>query len=161
MTKLLRSWLPVVAWVGLIPLFSTEIFEAGLTYRVVRAVLLFFASGLDPQTIHLVHTLLRKLAHVSEYFVLTFLLYRAFRQEASADRHGRWAWLALAVAVGMAALDEWHQRFEPRRTGSILDVGLDGVGVLMAQFVVGWQHRRPGPRPGSARGLPVESVRLQ
>ena len=161
MTKILRYWLPVVAWVGLISLFSTDIFHAGLTYRVLRAVLLFFAPGLDPQTIHLVHTVIRKLAHVSEYFVLTFLLYRAFRQEASTDRHGRWALLSLAVAVGMAALDEFHQRFEPHRTGSILDVGIDGLGVLIAQVVVRWQHRRGRPSPGSARGLPVQSATLK
>jgi VanZ family protein len=43
------------------------------------------------------------------------------------------------VAMGAAGLDELHQHFVPKRGGSLVDVGLDGVGVLVAQILLYWR----------------------
>ncbi len=43
---------------------------------------------------------------------------------------------ALFVAVGFAGLDEFHQNFTSKRTGSVVDVGFDAVGVLIAVLMV-------------------------
>jgi VanZ family protein len=103
-------------------------------------VLKFLLPGIGGETIALVHFWARKLAHVVEYLVFTWLLYRAFRQDR-ADRHWRWALLAGLLALGAAGLDELHQHLVPRRTGSLLDVGLDGIGVVLAQVLLYRRHR--------------------
>jgi VanZ family protein len=136
----LRYWLPALLWASLIGLFSTGLFDAQATGKLFRAVLRFFLPGISGETMVLVHFLTRKLAHVVEYFVFTWLLYRAFRQDR-ADQHWRWALFAALLALGAAGLDELHQHFVPRRRGSPLDVGLDGVGVVLAQVLLFWRHR--------------------
>ncbi len=73
----------------------------------------------------LVHTVVRKLAHMTEYCIFTLLLYRGFRQDAPNVRRWRWALPALLVAVGFAGLDEFHQSFTSKRTGSVVEVGFE------------------------------------
>lgn len=46
-------------------------------------------------------------------------------------------WLiSMLVGVGYAALDEYHQGFVAGRGPSIIDVGIDSMGVLTGIFVV-------------------------
>jgi VanZ family protein len=135
-----RYWLPVLLWAFLIGLFSTALFDAQTTRRVLRAVLEFLFLGISGKTIVFVHFLCRKLAHVVEYFVFTLLLYRAFRQDRP-DRHWQWAVLSFLLALGGASLDELAQHFVPKRAGSLLDVGIDGMGALLAQVLLYWRHR--------------------
>ncbi len=42
MARILHYWLPVVAWVALITLFSTDAFHEGATEGILRSVLAFF-----------------------------------------------------------------------------------------------------------------------
>ena len=142
MAKILRYWLPVAAWVALITFFSTDVFHGGLTRGIVRSVLLFFSPEISQESIELVHLAVRKLAHVFEYFVLTLLLYRGIRRDASNGSPRRWALLSLLVAVGFAGLDEFHQSFESKRLGSLADVGFDAVGVMIAQVLLWLDQRR-------------------
>ena len=97
--SLLRLWLPVVAWAGLIfALSSVSDLGTGL-------------GGWD--------LVLRKVAHTAEFAVLGALLLRA------TERAG----LAFALGALYAVSDEVHQAFVPGRMGSPLDVGIDIVGV--------------------------------
>jgi hypothetical protein len=41
--------------------------------------------------------------------------------------------------MGAAGLDELHQHLVLRREGSLVGVGLDGVGVLIAQVLLYWR----------------------
>src|SRR5919199_546038 len=78
----------------------------------------------------------RKLIHMSEYALLTFLWWRALRTVAPAPRA-----LALAAAFAMAyaSTAELHQRAVPGRHGTPVDVLIDGVGVSAAALAI---HRR-------------------
>ncbi len=96
---LLRLWLPVAAWAGLIFAFSS-VPDLG--------------TGLGGWDL-----VLRKLAHAGEFAVLGALLMRA------TDRAG----LAFLLGALYAATDELHQAFVPGRMGSPLDVAIDVVGV--------------------------------
>jgi VanZ family protein len=150
MERSLGYWLPVLIWAVLITSFSTGTFHGGLTYRLVRDVLFFFSSDISPQTIELVHLGVRKLAHVGEFFMLTLLLYRAFRRGAPLDGHWRWALASCLLAVGFAALDEIHQAFEVRRSGTFGDVGIDALGALMAQGFLYGRYRQARTQPISS-----------
>ena len=145
MKRIPHYWFPVVAWLLVIALFSGDTFHGdpgGLVGWLVRAVLLSFFPDLNPQTIALVHGGLRKLAHMSEYCVLVLLLYRALRQDSRQLRHWRWALWSFLVGLSVAGLDEFHQSFTSRRSGSIWDVGFDAVGMFVAQIMLWRLHRR-------------------
>lgn len=82
--------------------------------------------------------LLRKLAHVFEFAVLTYFVYRA-----GADRRFSWTALlvALMVAVLYACMDEWHQTWVAGREGTVRDVVIDGVGSAAAVGLL-WRRTR-------------------
>jgi VanZ family protein len=70
--------------------------------------------------------ILRKIVHMSEYALLTFLWWRVLRNP----------WLAFAVAVAYAATDEFHQHFVTGRHGTPIDVGIDAVGAAVAVLLL-------------------------
>ncbi len=106
--KLIQLWLPPILW----------------------AALIFFLSGLpDLKTDLEFDFTLRKAAHVTEYFILTWLLHRACKGSFKLN-----AWQLSAASAAMAVLyaasDEFHQTFTRGRHGSPVDVLIDSIGIL-------------------------------
>lgn len=124
--KRFSAWLPVILWAGIIfYLSSIPSLQSGLACDFI----------------------LRKIAHVAEYFVLTFLLHRALKK--TFKFHGLTLSLILAGAVFLYAVsDEMHQFFVPGRHGTFQDVLIDQLGVLV--FLAGSQILRRVP---AFRGL--------
>ncbi len=71
--------------------------------------------------------LLRKIGHLSEFALLGFCL-RMLMHTYHVKRAFIWAWL---VGTMYAATDEFHQLFSDGRGASIMDVGIDSVGVCL------------------------------
>src|ERR1700716_1287813 len=119
-----NRWVPVIAWMLLIFAGSTDALSAEQTSRF----LVPFLRWLDPQisivTIAAIHFALRKLGHLTEYAILAALLWRAVRA-GSLRQLWKPAVIALVIAGGYAALDEFHQSFVPTRTASGNDVMID------------------------------------
>jgi len=115
--SLLRYWLPPVLWMGLIFIVSAQ---PTLPHH--------------PDT--LLDLILKKVAHMMEYSVLAFLLWRALSRGRGALSRSALV-TAFLVLVLYAASDEYHQTFVPGRNGRLVDVGIDAVGALMALLVVG------------------------
>lgn len=81
---------------------------------------------------------IRKAAHVLEYFLFSLLLFRLIRGKGRGWQL-RWAIMALAIAAGYSAFDEFHQSFVPSRTASRWDSLLDTFGAAAGQVVLwGW-----------------------
>jgi VanZ family protein len=142
MSRLWR-WVAVVLWASLIWTFSTDTFSRENTSSVFIPLLRRLLPFVNPNTIEFLHVALRKSAHVFEYFVFGWLLFRAIR----GNRPGwtlRWAASALVVAAGFAASDEFHQLFVPRRGASVWDALLDTVAAAAAIFCVYLWARRSG-----------------
>lgn len=137
----LKYWLPVIAWAALISVLSTDPFSSEHTGRFLIPLLHWIFRGAGDDTLEILHAIIRKSAHLTEYFLLGFLLYRALRGQ---DRGWRlkWAIWAVAIAAGYAALDEFHQVFVPSRTASPWDALLDTAGACAAQVAVWWLSRR-------------------
>ena len=120
-------------------------FSSQHTFSVVRAIIHYLAPGLSGEDVGLLHDIIRKLAHVIEYSILGFLLFRAFRGPSSAWWSWRWFSFALIVVVLWAISDELHQSFVPERTASALDIGIDTLGGILGQVGnVLWDHYRRG-----------------
>ena len=94
---------------------------------VLMMGLIFFLSAqpnLGPE-LGFWEILLRKSAHVTEYFLLTLLWLRALRRED----------FAAAAALAYACTDEYHQTFVFGRHGTPVDVLIDSIGITLAILV--------------------------
>ena len=139
---LARRWFPVAMWLAFVFFMSTGTFSAENTFSVVGPLLKFLFPSLAPDRVAVIHGIIRKCAHIFEYFVLGLLLFRAFRANSSAEWRWRWC-LYAAIGVLLWALgDEFHQSFVPSRTASMKDVGIDTAGGLLAQVVGALRHYR-------------------
>ena len=74
----------------------------------------------------LLHLLVRKTAHFSEYALLGAAL-RQFLRTFPFRWPGAAAWLAATL---YAVLDEWHQTFVAGRSGQLRDICIDSAGAL-------------------------------
>ena len=111
----ISSWLPVLLWAALIFGFSA-----------IPAL----NSGLG-----LWDFILRKIAHMMEFGVLTLLLARAFHRTKP-----EWTRLVLigvsaTLSLLYACSDEYHQGFVLGRTASVGDVIIDACGMMVAILV--------------------------
>ena len=145
-----RYWLPLIAWTAMIFMASTDAFSAQHTGSVIQTIIAaIIGHPLPPEKFDLLHFVIRKLAHLTEYAILGALAFRAVRAEER-GWSARWATIAIVIAFLIAASDEFHQSFVPSRTPSPVDVAIDTVGAAIAQGIIRWRvHRRR--QPDSAR----------
>lgn len=137
-----KYWLPVVLWMAFIFWMSTVEFGAQNTSRIIEPLFRFLIPGISQQALDLIHEVVRKAAHLTEYFILGLLLFRAFRADSREQRIGRWAILSIIVVALYASSDEIHQIFVPGRTPSPIDVCIDTVGGSVAQWASALWLRR-------------------
>ncbi len=93
--------------------------------------------GLDESGTEVLHLLIRKGAHFTEFACLGLLL--AWRCRLTHERHP----VAFPVLLGMAAavVDESIQMFTPDRGPSLTDVWIDVSGVLMGTLLLFMGHQ--------------------
>ena len=140
------SFVPALMMMYLIFSFSAQDGTASgnLSYKVSEIIVesaneafeLDWSRSDKEYYIERIHYPVRKLAHMTEYFLLA--VYVSFPLYVYGVR-GLWLpLLAGGFCVGFAALDEYHQSFVAGRGPSKTDVAIDGVGglagVLMVQF---------------------------
>jgi VanZ family protein len=117
---MIRHWLPVAAWAGLIFFFSAQ------------SDLRFLPdAGAD--------FVLRKLGHAGVFGILALLLWRALAGTTAWRRPSAWAFV---IAVLYAASDEWHQAFVSGRGPSAVDVGIDSIGAGVAIVAIAFLRSR-------------------
>ncbi len=134
-----RVWLPTAIWMALIFTFSTDWFAAPNTSSIFAPLLSWLVPGIAPATIEIVHGIVRKLGHLTEYFILANLLGSAWKtQWPEQSTAKRWV-SAVLVATLYAVSDEWHQSFVPSRSASGVDVAIDACGAACAAL---WNYRR-------------------
>ena len=139
----IKYWLPVILWMCFIFWMSTDTFSSQNTFSWTAMLLRFLMPKISSQEMIFLHALIRKAAHVTEYFVLGILLFRAFRGGSALSWNWRWPLFAVIIVVLWAASDEFHQSFVSSRTASGMDVAIDTTGGILAQFVAFlWHHGR-------------------
>ena len=92
-------------------------------------IFLLSAQPSDPVERAWWDVLLRKLAHFTEYAVLTALWWRALRGLGMRFMPALAA--AAAVSLAYAAGDEFHQTFVAGRHGSVVDWAIDSAGAAV------------------------------
>jgi VanZ family protein len=145
LTRNLGFWVPVLLWMSVIFWMSTTAFSSQNTSLIIEPVLRFLDPSLSQHQVDLIHDVIRKAGHVTEYFVFGILLFRAFRGSWTEKKMWQWALLSVAVIALYAASDELHQSFVATRTPSLLDVCIDTSAGILAQAAGmlwhQWHHR--------------------
>ena len=110
-----------------ISLFLVKLFSPLLPTATSEDILLARAES--------IHYLVRKCAHMTEYFLLTLSLQLPLK--AWLSRLPFWKTRILTgffCTVLLAALDEFHQTFVPGRSGNLTDICIDSLGAIAASL---------------------------
>ena len=129
------SFIPAILMMYLIFNFSAQdgVTSGNLSYKVSEIIVetaneafeLNWSSDQEQYYIERIHYPVRKLAHMTEYFLLavsvSFPLY---------------VYRVRGICVGFACLDEYHQSFVAGRTPSKRDVMIDSIGIAAGVILV-------------------------
>jgi VanZ family protein len=102
---------------------------------VMAVIFLLSAQTADPDHPFL-EVLLRKLAHVTEYAVLTLAWVRALHGLLPTPSLTQVLAGAACISLFYAGADEFHQTFVGGRHGTPVDVLIDSVGAAIACWLV-------------------------
>ena len=150
--SLVRNWWPVVFWLGVIRLESTDLASAsntaGLLFKLISSVI----PHADPIFVDHLDGVMRKSGHFVGYAILSALVFLAL-QKTNRDRmrevrrrpwgtylrdlwRPEWCCIAILATIATAAADEIHQSFIPSRTGRWQDVVIDTCGAAVVQLII-------------------------
>jgi len=134
--------LTTLAWAVLVFYLSTERFGSDFSQGLVAQALTLLHISVSLRTFHILGTLLRKIAHMTEYGILAFLVYGSFGGRQTFGWRLRQAIWCIGI-VGLYSLsDEFHQRYVPGRNASLVDCGIDIAGAAIALIIIFEARRR-------------------
>ena len=73
---------------------------------------------------------IRKIAHITEYLILGFLTFNLLKQYSVTN-----IYYAIGLSILYSCTDEFHQLFISGRSGSIRDVLIDSIGILIGTYL--------------------------
>ena len=114
LSKIFFWWLAVLAWMGVIYYFSAQ-------------------PNLKSELLPVWDLIFRKIAHMAEFFILAYLFFNAY--QSLGLNKGKSLLLSLFFALAYAGFDEWHQGSVGGRVASMVDVGIDMVGIAFFGFL--------------------------
>ena len=117
---------------------STNLLSSGRTSRFLVPFLKWLNPSFTIEQLKEAQYFIRKCGHVSEYAVLSVLLWNAKRGTDVLDKKRFWecARFAVLIAAFYAGTDELHQAFEPSRESAVLDVFIDTCGAMVGLFFI-------------------------
>ena len=142
---------PLIIWAAFIFIMSSSIGGGDNSRSVLSSFLerLFPAwfSTLSPAQVELINHSIRKLGHVTEYFIFGLCAVRAIRPKTCrfTVKNGL---AALILSTIYACTDEIHQYFVPGRTAAVGDVLIDSFGASLAVIIIlVWYARKTTGMP--------------
>ena len=73
---------------------------------------------------------IRKIAHITEYLILGFLMFNLLKQYSVTN-----IYYAIGLSILYSCTDEFHQLFISGRSGSIRDILIDFIGILIGTYL--------------------------
>jgi VanZ family protein len=143
MRSFLKYWLPVLIWLGVIFIGSSDLMSAEHTSRFLVPFLLWWKPDISMETVALIQFGVRKAAHLAEYAILAILLCRAIFRGTNL----KWSISILSVSAWIACVlvatgDEFHQSFVESRGASPWDVMIDSAGAIFGLAIYSAAGRR-------------------
>ena len=133
---------PLLLWFSLIFYASTDHLSNENTSKVVYPFIKWLFFSPSEATIEILHIIIRKIAHFTEYAVLAFFLARATTSSTKDWLNKNWFKWSISIIVLYALLDEYHQSFESTRMASIYDSLIDISGGLTVLCFFYWKIKQ-------------------
>lgn len=148
--EFLIRWGPAIFWMVWIFSASTDLMSQPHTSRIIQPLLRWLFTGISQQRIEEIHFAIRKIGHLSEYAILSILLWRGCGWRWQRESMNLRLLRVLLLSTLYAASDEFHQLFVPSRGASVMDVLVDAVGASIGLLIV-WAVKKAMDGHGRAR----------
>lgn len=126
-TKKIINIVLLIFWLGIIFYFSNQ--HGNLSSSLSDNVTLLMFNNITDFLIFLV----RKIAHITEYFILAILMYNVFKDYISSKKSYLFTFI---LSIIYACSDEIHQLFVVGRECLPRDVVIDAIGVILALIFI-------------------------
>lgn len=123
-------FIPAFLW--MIFIFSMSMQTGQESSKVSLQIVAFINQFLHFSNSSILHTIIRKGAHMCEYAILALLLYYGFKHFLQ-DKIYLFAFLSSILYAG---LDECHQLFVDGRAGRLTDILIDTSGACLALLIL-------------------------
>ena len=124
----------LIIW--MIVIFVMSSFNAEESSNQSGFIVSFIANFFNINNTLLVSLIVRKMAHFLEYFILGILMLNVI------VNYNKKIYLAYIFSILYACLDEVHQLFVSGRSGQIMDVLIDSMGIIIGILLVIFVKKR-------------------
>lgn len=114
------SVLLVLLWMLLI--FFLSSLDSNESSKQSGLIVNILSNILHINNIEALSIIIRKIAHLSEYFILGLLVYNMI------SKYKKRTYIAVIICILYAISDEFHQSFIPGRSCQTLDIAIDIIG---------------------------------
>ena len=128
--RLVLAWTLLILWMLFIFIMSS--FNGIMSSNQSGSIAVLIYNLFDISDTEKVSFIVRKCAHVSEFFILGILVINLISKY-----NVKYSYLiSFIVCVLYASSDEFHQLFVPGRSGQVTDVFIDMIGVVLGLLLV-------------------------
>lgn len=132
--KKIFKLLLIIIWLGIIFLFSNQ--SGTDSSNLTKGFLERFLWFINNDTVFFI---IRKLAHLFEYFILGILIYNLLIEY----KISKIILISVLFCIIFASLDEFHQLFIPGRSSKVLDVFIDTIGSYCGILLINlWNKKK-------------------
>lgn len=127
--KKLIKWLALIVWLIIIFLFSQQPHSGEATHSIIEQLLPNLKTN---NIVDIINFIIRKLAHLTEYFILTLLTISLLKEYTKQEKIILISSLLFCFLYALS--DEYHQSFIAGRGSSMKDVLIDTLGGIFASL---------------------------
>lgn len=128
--RLVLAWTLLILWMLFIFIMSS--FNGVMSSNQSGSIAVLIYNLFDISDTEKVSFIIRKCAHVSEFFILGILVINLVSKYNVKHIY----LISFIVCVLYASSDEFHQLFVPGRSGQVTDVLIDLIGVVLGLLLV-------------------------
>lgn len=125
--KKLIKWVVLLLWMLVIFLFSSQPHSGETTKSIIEQIMPNIKTN---SLLDMVNFIVRKSAHITEYFILTLLVISLLKEYTKKER--TIVLFSIIFCFIYAMTDEYHQSFVPGRSSLFRDVLIDTSGGILA-----------------------------
>ena len=116
----------LILWMGIIFCFSNQPNSGQVTHDIIEETITTVKTD---TLIDIINFVIRKSAHITEYFILTILFVSLYKEYT--NNKNKIIIISIISCFLYACTDEIHQLFIIGRTGQFIDVLIDTFGGLL------------------------------
>lgn len=116
----------LILWMGIIFGFSNQPNSGQVTHNIIEETITTVKTD---TLIDIINFIIRKSAHMTEYFILTILFVSLYKEYT--NNKNKIIIFSITSCFLYACTDEIHQLFIIGRTGQFIDILIDTIGGLL------------------------------